>query len=101
MTKLRPNQARKIAKAEADYSSAKRELEEAKATRDKVREQYADRVPIGDVVVAGGIVIKRRTQSTGKRFSLGAFLKSHRLTKAMKPFVSEGSYEVWDVRPDG
>jgi hypothetical protein len=96
---LRADQAQKIAAAEAAYAHAKRALEEAKLERDAMRERYSERVPLGKVIVAGGLTIKRRVQSTGKRFALAQFLVKHKLTAAMRPYVSENSYEVWDVRP--
>lgn len=98
---LNASQARAIAKAEADYASAKAKLEQAKEDREKVRERYRDRLPIGQEVVAGGVRIKRSQKSTGQRFSLSRYLEKHKLTAAMKPFVSLGSYEDWQVKPAG
>jgi hypothetical protein len=100
-TKLRAPQARAIAEAEAKYARAKRDLEVAKVERDVVRARYAERLPLGQVVEAGGYVLKRIRKSTGKRFRLSAFLERHKLTKAMEPFVSEREYEDWQVRPAG
>lgn len=98
--KLTAPQARKIADAEARYREAKRALEAAKEEREQVRARYADRVPIGAVISAGGLVIKRRVQTSGPSFRLAAFLERHKLTAQMRPFVTKGSpFEVWDVRP--
>lgn len=99
--KLTASQARKIAQAEGAYTAAKKALEDAKAEREKVRARYRDRVPAGVALIVGGFQVKRRIQSTGKRFSLGAYLKQHKLTAAMRPFVSESDHEVWEVRPGG
>lgn len=98
-TTLRAEQARAIAKAEAEYSRCKKALEEAKDAREKVRARYRDKLPLGVEVEIGGLRIKRSEKSTGRRFSLSRYLEKHKLTAAMKPFVSLGSYEDWQVRP--
>lgn len=102
MPTLSAQQARKISEAEAAYASAKRAFEEAKEEREAVRDRYRDRVPLGAVVAAGGLEVKRREQSSGPSFRIAAFLKDHSLTRKMRPFYSDGTpYEVWDVRPSG
>jgi hypothetical protein len=94
-------QARKISDAEARYANAKRELAEAKDAREEIRTRYRDRVPLGAAVKAGGMVIKRRVQTSGDSFRLSGFLEHNKLSAAMRAFVSKGTeFEVWDVRPD-
>jgi hypothetical protein len=86
-------------KAEVAYHEAKVELERRKEERAEVRARYADRLPLGDWVTVAGYKFKRISKSTGKRFSLSGYLGKHKLTREMKPFVSEGNYEDWQVRP--
>lgn len=100
MPKLTAKQARVIAHAEGRVAEAERAFEEAKALRAQVRARYAERLPLGLVVKAGGYAIKRIEKSTGRKFRLSEFLKTHKLTVAMRPFVSKPStYEAWTVRP--
>lgn len=98
MPKLAARQARTIIDAEARCTDAKRELEAAKLHRKEIRERYADRLPLGEWVKAAGYWLKRSTKKTGSRFALGEYLKGHKLTKAMEPFVSNSEYEDWQVK---
>lgn len=101
MQKLTAAQAREIVAAEAKYSEAKAAMETAKEERDAVRAKHKDRAPLGEWIIVKGVAqIRRRTKGTGERFSLSKYRAAgHKLTKAMAPFVSSGSYDEWDVKP--
>lgn len=96
---LAPRQARVLLRAEQAVAAAQIALTEAKQERDKVRERYADRVPVGEEFVVAGIRVKRVEKSSGRSFKLRDYLEKHKLTAAMRPFVKDGSpYELWIVK---
>lgn len=95
---LKPQQARKIHSAERACDEAKAEYERRRLERNAIRDRYRDRVPLTDEIVVGGIRLKRVTKTSGERFRLKAYLAAHKLTAAMRPFVSPASqYEDWFV----
>lgn len=93
--------ARAIARDELAYADAKRALEAADERRRRTRARYRDRLPVGEVVEAGGYSIKVVAKTTGRKFRLAEYLKAgHKVTKAMRPFVTEPTaYEDWRVKP--
>jgi hypothetical protein len=95
---LHPQQAIKLARAQLAYVEKKRALERIKAERDELLEKYRDRLPLKEWVTVAGHRFRRSVRSTGKRFSLSGYLGAgNKLTKAMEPFVSEGSYDHLEV----
>jgi len=97
LTRLQVEQIRAV---EARVAKCKRQLEVALEERIEVRDRYRDRLPANEAVEAGGCLIKRIVKSTGQRFRLSEYLRHHRLTKQMRPFVTEpGTSEQWDVKP--
>lgn len=80
----------------------KRDLEKAEQLRDDVRALLRPRVPYGEAVDAGGVEIERTQKTSGPSFKIGEFLKSHRVTKIMKPFMGGYTpYDLWQVRRTG
>jgi hypothetical protein len=97
---LSRTQVEQIRAAEAAVTAAKRALEKATEERSQVRDRYRDWLPENEPVEAAGYLIKRIVKSTGQRFRLGEYLKRHKLTAAMRPFVSKpGTSEQWDIKP--
>lgn len=89
----------RIRAAEAKVAKAKRALERATEEREQVRARYRGRFPANRPIEAGGCLIKRIVSSTGQRFRLSAYLEHHKLSAAMRPFVTEpGSRERWDIK---
>jgi hypothetical protein len=93
-------QVEQIRAVEARVAKAKRQLEVATEERAAVRDRYRDRLPENTPVEAGGCLIKRIVKSTGRRFRLTEYLREHRLSDEMRPYVTKaGKSERWDVKP--
>jgi hypothetical protein len=100
MKPLTRPQVEQIRAVEARVAKCKRQLEVATEERAAVRDRYRDRLPENETVEAGGCLIKRIVKSTGQRFRLSEYLKRHKLTAAMRPFVTKpGTSEQWDIKP--
>lgn len=98
MAQLHPQQAIKLARAQLAYKDTKRAHERAKAERNELLQQYKDRLPLKEWITVAGYRFRRSIRSTGERFSLKAYREAgHKVTKAMEPHVSEGSYDHLDV----
>lgn len=93
-------QVEQIHAVEARVAKCKRQLDVAIEERSAVRDRYRSRLPENKQMEAGGCLIKRIVKSTGQRFRLSEYLKQHRLTKQMEPFVTQpGTSEQWDIKP--
>lgn len=56
-------------------------------------------LPDREKVQVGGLELVRRVQTSGPSFRVAQFLKKYKLTKAMRPFYSEGTeYEIYDAK---
>lgn len=98
MAKLSKPAAAELVAAEVHYLVAKRRLEEATAQRKELRKKHRAHVPLDTPVDVAGYRFDRSEKSTGRRFSLTDYLKRHKLTAAMRPYVSEPKpYDVWDI----
>jgi len=99
MASLHPQQAIKLARAQLAYIDAKRATDRARKERDRLPDQYRDRLPADEWLTVAGYRLRRSMRSTGQRFSLLAYLERHRLTKAMEPFITCSSYEHLQAEP--
>lgn len=102
MTALRAPQGRELVAAQAKYDRTKRELEAAKTERDRLIAKHMPKFPIGEWITVGGWVLRITMQPGGDRFKLGDYLKHHKLTAAMRPFITPGgeSPRLW-IKPSG
>lgn len=92
-------EAVKLLTAEDDYSRAKGALEKAKHERDKARARCRPLLATDTTTLAGDISITVTACVSNRSFKLAEYLRNHRLTKAMEPFVGEGSaYDRWTVK---
>jgi hypothetical protein len=95
---LHPQQAIKLARAQLDYLEKKRALERAKETRDEQLQKYKGRLPLKEWVTIAGHRFRYSRRRTGRRFSLSDYLAAgNKVTKAMEPYVSDGSYDHLEV----
>lgn len=98
--------ARALLAAEEEVADLKRRLESAEDARALLRARYRDRAPDGELIEVGGIRVKRTRKTSGRSFRITEYLKSHKLTAAMrgvdsegKPFLGGGSgYDFWSVK---
>jgi hypothetical protein len=98
MAGLRAESARNLVKAEESWARAKAALDIAERERTKWRARCRPLLADG-LNVVGGIEITVTPTSTGKSFRLAEYLKAHPISKAMRPFVGEGStYDRWTVK---
>lgn len=98
MAGLRAESARNLATAEENWSKAKAALDVAERERTKWRARCRPLLADGHQVVGGVEITVTPTQS-GMSFRLAEYLKTNKLTKAMQPFVGEGStYDRWTVK---
>lgn len=100
MAKLTKKVAAELVDAHVKYLAAKAALDEAEAHSKELRAKHKVRVPYGADVDVGGYRFRRTKKSTGRRFSLGAYLKAgHKITAAMKPHVGNPSmYDLWEIQ---
>jgi hypothetical protein len=92
-------EAKKLLAAEESYQQAKGQLEEADRERQKAREACRPLLAIGKTTRIGDIEITVTPTMTGKSFRLAQYLRKHKLTKTMEPFVGEAtSYDRWTVK---
>jgi hypothetical protein len=96
---LKALQARKLLAAETAWTIARKQLDEAERERAKQRARCRPMIPAGELLTVGGIEIQVTSCSSGQSFSLKGYLEKHKLTKAMQPFVGQGStYDRWTVK---
>lgn len=99
MAGLRAESARNLATAEENWSKAKAALDAAERERTKWRARCRPLLATGELQVVGGVEITITPTATGKSFRLAEYLKKHKITKAMEPFIGEGStYDRWTVK---
>jgi hypothetical protein len=92
-------EAVKLLKAEEAVKTAKGELEHAERERTKARERCRPLLATGVTTLAGDIAITVTPCVSGQSFRLAQYLRAHKLTAAMKPFVGDGvSYDRWTVK---
>ncbi len=87
--KLRAAQARSLVQAQTRYDRAKRELDEARTARDAILAKLLPKFELGRWVTIAGWALRVTMQSGGQRFRLSEYLKKHKLTASMKPYVTE------------
>jgi len=92
-------EARKLLAAEDHYRHCKGALEQAERDRAKARERCRRLLTPGKTTVAGDIELTVTPCVSSPTFRLAQYLRKHKVTKAMEPFVGAGSlYERWVVR---
>ncbi len=98
---LLAQQAEALLAVEQRVERAKGQLDLAEADRQKLRERYRARLPLGVEIEVAGIRVKVSIAKTGARFAFAAYIKAgHKLTAAMRDFYSEpGERDAWLVRP--
>ena len=99
---LTVREARALVRAQARYTQAKRDVDAARDARDKLIDKLEHKLELGKWVVAAGFGFRLTLQQSGQRFSLSEYLKRHKLTKDMEPFVSESTENrrLW-IEPRG
>jgi hypothetical protein len=92
-------EAKKLLVAEQAVKTAKGALEEAERVRAKARERCRPLVATGVTTRTGDIEITVTPCVSGKSFRIAEYLRAHKLTKAMEPFVGgETPYDRWTVK---
>lgn len=92
-------EAVKLLAAEETYSQAKGAMEKAKRERDEARARCRPLLATGTTTVAGDVAITLTPCTSAKSFKLADYLREHKLTKTMAPFVGEGTaYDRWTVK---
>jgi hypothetical protein len=98
---LRAEHAQALLVAEKDWAAAKIALEEATARRQKARDRCRAGITLGERTSAGGVAILVTLCKSGRTFRLKDYLDKNKLTKAMTPFVTEGTeYDRWTVKAE-
>lgn len=96
---LRAEHARKLLAAEQEWTRAKVALETAVRNREKERNRCRPGLELGKRIRSGGVEILITPTSTGQSFRLKDYLYKHKLTKAMREFVTEArEYDRWTVK---
>jgi hypothetical protein len=92
-------EARKLLAAEEHYQDCKGALEQADRDRAKARERCLPLLLGEPSVLAGDISITVTPCVSGKSFRLAQYLRKHKISKAMEPFIGEGTpYDRWTVK---
>lgn len=98
MPTLKPADARKLADAEEAHEQIAAKLALARKHRDEQRAKVRPAAPDGEEVTAGGVYVKRSV-SHPESFSLAKYKDAgHKVTAAMRKFVSKGDREAWTVK---
>jgi hypothetical protein len=96
--KLTAKNAREHAAADAKVTKAKKALDDAVRERDKLRDRDRKKLPAGEEIVVGGVLLKRTTY-TYDTFSLKDFKTAgHKVTAQMRKFVKPQDGERWTVK---
>lgn len=97
--KLSKTAAAELVEAHVDYLRARAALDAAEANSKALRKKHRARVPYGSQVDVAGYRFRRSARSTGRRFSLGGYLKTgKKITADMRPFVSPAStWDLWEI----
>jgi hypothetical protein len=88
--------AKQHARAEAKVAGLKKKLDDAIAARDKLRDRDRKKLPAGEQVLVGGVIVKR-TAWDYETFSLKDFKKQHKITATMRKYVTPHKGERWAV----
>lgn len=91
LTRPRAPQVRELVAAQARYDKAKRELEQARQERDEQLAKLLPKIELGRWITVAGWVLRVTMQRSGDRFRLSEYLEHHKLTAAMKPYISPGA----------
>lgn len=97
---LSRQQAEALLAAEQRVERAKSQLKLAEGDRQKLRERYRERLPLGEEIEVAGIRVKFSIAKTGAQFSIAKYREAgHELTAAMREFYSQpGTREAWLVQ---
>jgi hypothetical protein len=102
--------AERLLEAEQAVQRQKAELEEAEQAREKLRDEYRDRVPLSDdaaerkkgvrIVDVNGIKVRITPSNSGETFSLKRYREAgHKITKAMRDAIGAGKdFDRWTVK---
>ena len=98
-TVIHASQAKALARATQRRSLTKREFDAAETELKALRARYRDAVPLGEVLVRGGVRVARKLKSTGRSFKLSAYLEAgNEVTPEMAPYVGAATpYDDWTV----
>jgi hypothetical protein len=92
-------EAVKLLAAEDAYKQAKGALEKAKRERDEARARCRPLLAANKTTMAGDIAITLTPCTSAESFRLAEYLRQHKITKAMAPFVGQGKeYDRWTVK---
>lgn len=93
-------EARKLLAAEQRCQEARGALEAAEREREKCRDRCRPLLAPGKLTLAGDVELMVAPACSPRTFRLAEYLRRHKLTKAMQPFVGEGTeYDRWTVKP--
>lgn len=96
---LRAEYARKLLEAEKAYANARQVVAIAERERNRQRARCRSSIEDGKLTIAGGVQITVTPTSTGLSFRLAEFLKAHKISKSMAPFVGDATtYDRWTVK---
>jgi hypothetical protein len=91
--------AKKLLADDEAVKKAKGALEQAERKRAKTRARCRPLLSPGKTTIAGDIAITVTPCTSAESFKLAEYLRAHKLTAAMKPFVGGGSpYDRWTIR---
>jgi hypothetical protein len=91
--------AKQHARAEAKVAGLQKKLDDAIAARTKLRDRDRKKLPAGEQVLVGGVIVKR-TAWDYETFSLKDFKGAgFKVTAQMRKHVHEQSGESWTVKP--
>jgi hypothetical protein len=92
-------EAVKLLAAEDAYQQAKGALDKAKREREEQRACCRPLLATNKTTMAGDIAITVTECKSAQSFRLAEFLREHKPTKAMLPFIGDGTpYERWTVK---
>jgi hypothetical protein len=91
--------AKKLLADDEAVKKAKGALAQAERRRAKTRERCRPLLAPGKTTIAGDIAITLTPCTSAESFKLAEYLRQHKITQAMKPFVGKGTkYDRWTVK---
>jgi hypothetical protein len=97
-TKLSAKLARDLADADAQVAAAKAKLDQAVEARAELYDKARPKLDSGKPQTAGGVTVKRTAYSYDT-FSLKRYSEAgHKITTAMRRFVTKQNGESWTIK---